>query len=146
MFHWQALKQDISRSRIEIIEPVLRGPAGFDYLKKAFATRYGSSSNASSTSLPITVQWLSPVREIADQEWDQHTRSLAALTLTHDYSTSNSLLPSTTLKTGGSLVKGNGNGTASPTITGKNEFNTVISRKAKRIIFCPLQIHTSYFD
>lgn len=117
----QALKQEISKSRIKNIEPVLRGPAGFDYLKKAFATRHGCSATTSSTSLPITVQWLSPVREIADQEWDQHTRSLAALTLTHDYSTTNSLLPSTTLKTGGSLVKGNGYGTASPTITGQEE-------------------------
>lgn len=100
------LKQDISKARLRIMEPLLKGPAGLDYLKNAFANRYGSPSEAS-TSLPLTVRWLSSLLDCKDQEWEEHTNSLAAL-MSNENST-HGFLPSTTLRTGGNFpVKTNG--------------------------------------
>ena len=92
------LKQEISKARLRIMEPLLKGPAGLDYLKNAFASRYGSPSEAY-TSLPLTVRWLSSILDCKDQEWEEHTNFLAAL-MSHDNST-HGFLPSTTLRTGG---------------------------------------------
>lgn len=82
-----------------MMEPLLKGPAGLDYLRKAFANRYGSSSDAY-TSLPLTMRWLSSVRNCKDQEWGEHQNSLS--TLKAQDSSSQGLLTSITLKTGGS--------------------------------------------
>lgn len=82
------------------MEPLLKGPAGLDYLKNAFANRHGSPSDAYS-SVPRTVQWLLSVRNCKDQEWQEHINSFSALD--HE-SSSHGLIPSTTLRSGGSFV------------------------------------------
>lgn len=97
----QALKLEISKSRIRMMEPLLKGPAGLDYLRKAFANRYGPPSGAH-TSLPLTMQWLLSVWSSKDQEWEEHTNSLTAL-MRQESSSSSQVLPSVTLKTGGSF-------------------------------------------
>lgn len=94
------LKREISKARIRIMEPLLKGSAGLDYLKNAFANRYGSPSDAYS-SLPLTVQWLSTVWNCKDHEWEEHGHSLSAL---DNESSSHGLIPSTTLRSGGTFV------------------------------------------
>ncbi|KAJ4824148.1 hypothetical protein Tsubulata_033615 [Turnera subulata] len=96
----QVLKQEISKARIRMMEPLLKGPAGLEYLRQSFSSRYGSHTNAHA-SLPLTMQWLSSTSSCKDQEWEEHTDSLAAL-ITQD-SSSQGFLPSTALRTGGSL-------------------------------------------
>lgn len=83
------------------MEPLVKGPAGIDYLRNAFAKRYGSPSDAH-TSLPSTLRWLSSVWNSKDQEWEEHVNS--ASTLGSFGSSSQGGLPSTTLKTGGSIL------------------------------------------
>ncbi|CAK9175692.1 unnamed protein product [Ilex paraguariensis] len=100
--HIQALKQEISKARIKMLEPLLKGPAGLDYLRKAFANRYGPPS-AALTALPFTTQWLLSVRDIKDQEWDEHTNALLELTRRRE-SPAQRLLPDTALRTGGSVL------------------------------------------
>ncbi|KAK1322927.1 hypothetical protein QJS10_CPA02g00739 [Acorus calamus] len=97
----QTLKKEISKARIQMMEPYIKGPAGFEYLQKAFADRYGPSSNATS-SLPLTAQWLSSVQNSANREWEEHSDSLSVLT--NEFSSSSSLsLPSVVLRSGGSI-------------------------------------------
>ncbi|KAJ6706616.1 hypothetical protein OIU79_011113 [Salix purpurea] len=101
----QALKKEISKARIRMMEPLLTGPAALDYLRKAFANHCGSDSDACN-SLPKTMQWLSSVNDSEGQEWEEHKNSLFALK-SHD-SSSQGFVPLTTLRTGGSfLVKTN---------------------------------------
>ncbi|KAJ6348438.1 hypothetical protein OIU76_004827 [Salix suchowensis] len=101
----QALKKEISKARIRMMEPLLTGPAALDYLRKAFANHCGSDSDACN-SLPKTMQWLSSVNDSEGQEWEEHKNSLFALK-SHD-SSSQGFVPLTTLRTGGSfLVKRN---------------------------------------
>lgn len=95
----QALKREISKARIRFIEPLIKGHAGLEYLKNAFANRYGPPTDALS-SLTIARQWLSSVHPIAEQEWDEHIDSLTALE--SNIESSQVLLP-TTLRTGGSI-------------------------------------------
>ncbi|XP_019425520.1 PREDICTED: uncharacterized protein LOC109334287 isoform X1 [Lupinus angustifolius] len=95
----QILKKEISRARIRLMEPLVKGPAGLDYLRNAFAKRYGSPSDAN-TSLPSTLRWLSSVWNCKDQEWDEHVSLSSALV----DSSSQELLPSTTLRTGGNIM------------------------------------------
>jgi hypothetical protein len=64
----QILKKEISKARIRLMEPLLKGPAGVDYLRNAFANKYGSPSDASA-SLPSTLRWLSSTWNCKDQEW-----------------------------------------------------------------------------
>ncbi|KAE8719377.1 T-complex protein 11, putative isoform 2 [Hibiscus syriacus] len=71
----QDLKREISKARVMMMEPLLKGPAGLDYLRKAFANRYGSPDDAQS-SLPMTIQWLSSVWSCKDQEWGEHQNSV----------------------------------------------------------------------
>ncbi|KAJ4965051.1 hypothetical protein NE237_016900 [Protea cynaroides] len=98
----QELKREISKARIRMMEPLIKGPAGLEYLRKAFENHYGSSSDAL-TSLPMTVQWLSSVKPSGEQEWEEHTDSLSALPTQHT-SSSQGILPFTTLRTGGSVL------------------------------------------
>lgn len=94
-----------------MIEPLLKGPAGYDYLKNAFVKHYGSPSNAF-TSLPLTARWISSVWHGKDQEWNEHKNSL--LVLTNGGNSYEGHLPSATLRTGSSLVVNpNGNYTIS---------------------------------
>ncbi|KAF2290900.1 hypothetical protein GH714_016341 [Hevea brasiliensis] len=95
----QALKREISKARIRFVEPLIKGLAGLEYLKNAFANRYGPPTDALS-SLTLTRQWLSSVHPIADQEWDEYIDSLSALT--SNLGSSQALLP-TTLRTGGTI-------------------------------------------
>ncbi|KAI3439327.1 uncharacterized protein J3R85_005074 [Psidium guajava] len=106
----QALKLEISQARIKMMEPILKGPAGYEYLRAAFSSRHGHPSEAL-TVLPAAVQWLSSLRNGVDQEWNEHTTSLSSL-LSQE-SLSQGYMPSTTLRTGGSfLVNTNGNHTS----------------------------------
>ncbi|KAH8514690.1 hypothetical protein H0E87_007494 [Populus deltoides] len=115
----QALKQEISKARIRMMEPLLTGPAALDYLRKAFANHYGSDSDACN-SLPLTMQWLSSVKSSEDQEWEEHKNSLLALK-SHD-SSSRVFVPLTSLRTGGSfLVKTNESVIASSSVASETD-------------------------
>ncbi|KAE8726441.1 hypothetical protein F3Y22_tig00006888pilonHSYRG00016 [Hibiscus syriacus] len=95
----QDLKREISKARIMMMEPLFKGPAGLDYLRKAFANCYGSPDDARS-SLLLTTQCLSSVWQCKDQEWGEHQSSLS--TLKAQDSASWDLLTPIMLKTGGS--------------------------------------------
>lgn len=99
----QVLKKEISKARIRLMEPLLKGPAGLDYLKNTFANRYGSPSDAK-TSLPSTLRWLSSVWTSKDQDWEEHLNCSLALASGASSSQSQGCLPSTTLRTGGSIL------------------------------------------
>lgn len=92
------LKQSISKARIKILEPLLKGPAGLEYLGKAFTKVYGPPSDAL-IRLPLTMQWLSSVVPGKDQEWNEHTKALSDLQ--QHLSSERTALPSTALRTGG---------------------------------------------
>ncbi|KAB1993562.1 hypothetical protein ES319_D13G038700v1 [Gossypium barbadense] len=100
----QDLKQEISKARIRMMEPLLKGPAGLDYLRKAFQNHYGSPSNAGS-SLPLTMRWLSSAWNCKDQEWGEHQNSVS--TLKAQDSSSRDVHTPITLKTGGSYNSAN---------------------------------------
>jgi len=61
-----------------MIQPIIKGSAGVEYLQKAFADRYGPPSHASS-SLPVTLQWISTSKNIVEEEWSEHSDSLSVL-------------------------------------------------------------------
>lgn len=106
-FLYQELKREISKARIRMLEPCLKGPEALYFLGNAFTNRYGHPSNAA-IALPLTAKWLSSAREGKGGEWNEHINSLSELTRRHDGSAS--FLPSATLRTGGSsLVKVRGN-------------------------------------
>ncbi|KAK6945625.1 T-complex 11 [Dillenia turbinata] len=112
----QVLKREISRARIRLMEPLLKSHAGFDYLQNAFAGRHGSPSDSTS-SLPLTLQWLSSISDGIDHEWDEHRSSVVNMGPSFGSST-HGLLPSTTLRSGGStVVKTNGSSISGPTDT-----------------------------
>ncbi|KAK4271179.1 hypothetical protein QN277_019910 [Acacia crassicarpa] len=115
----QVLKKEISKARIRLMEPLLKGPAGLDYLKNAFANRYGSPSDANA-SLPSTLRWLSSVWTSKDQEWEEHLNSLV-LASGDSSSQSQGCLPSTTLRTGGSILS---KATGSQTTFSADDTNT----------------------
>ncbi|KAK9758152.1 hypothetical protein RND81_01G210900 [Saponaria officinalis] len=96
----QILKKDISRARIRMMEPMIKGPAGLEYLQKAFSNRYGPPSNAS-TSLPLTKNWLSLVSPNVEQVWGEHMESVSNLPATP--SSASHGIPSIALRTGGSV-------------------------------------------
>ncbi|TYI99734.1 hypothetical protein E1A91_A13G037800v1 [Gossypium mustelinum] len=100
----QDLKREISKARIRMMEPLLKGPAGLDYLRNAFQNRYGSPSDAGS-SLPLTMRWLSSVWNCKDQEWGEHQNSVSTLK-PQDSSSRDGQTP-ITLKTGGSYNSAN---------------------------------------
>lgn len=104
------------------MEPLLKGPAGLDYLKNAFANRYGSPSDAN-TSLPFTLRWLSSVWTSKDQEWEEHLNSSSALASGN--SSTQGCLPSTTLRTGGSILS---KATGSQTTFSADDANTTGSK------------------
>lgn len=94
------LKREISKARIRMMEPLLKGPTGFDYLRSAFANRHGSPSDAY-TSIPLTMQWFSSVWNHRDQEWEEHSTSLLALNNDISY---DGYIPSTILRSGGNFL------------------------------------------
>ncbi|KAI4318505.1 hypothetical protein MLD38_032201 [Melastoma candidum] len=96
----QALKLEISKARIQLIIPMLKGEAGFDYLRTAFANRCGPPADAM-RRLPLTVEWLSSLKSSIDLEWNEHTSSLSSL-MSQD-GASHASIPSN-LRTGGNFV------------------------------------------
>ncbi|KAK6916898.1 T-complex 11 [Dillenia turbinata] len=102
----QVLKWEISRARIRLMEPLLKSQAG----------RHGSPSDCM-TSLPLTLHWLSHISNGIDHEWDEHRSSIVDLGPSFGSST-HGLLPSTTMRSGGSmLVKTNGSSISGTTHT-----------------------------
>ncbi|KZV49806.1 hypothetical protein F511_23531 [Dorcoceras hygrometricum] len=101
----QELKQEISKARIRMLEPFLKGPEALYFLGKSFTSRYGHPSNAID-ALPLTMKWLSYARDAKDEELSDHQSSISELTTRQE---SSNFLPSAALRTGGSfLVKMSG--------------------------------------
>ncbi|XP_051144598.1 uncharacterized protein LOC127260738 [Andrographis paniculata] len=116
----QELKQEISKARIRLLEPYLKGPEALYFLGQAFTSRYGNPSNAAST-LPLTATWLSSVWDSKDEEWNEHKNLLSELSGRLD--SSSSFLPSTALRTGGSSsFKTSGNQTDVPAASNATSF------------------------
>ncbi|KAM0940788.1 putative T-complex 11 protein [Dioscorea sansibarensis] len=90
----QVLKKEISKARILMMEPIIKGSAGLEYLQKAFSDRYGPPDTAN--ALPLTVQWITSVKSNLE-EWEEHSDSISALL------TTNEAALVTTLRTGGSI-------------------------------------------
>eukprot|EP01018_Ginkgo_biloba_P001447 Gb_12075 [translate_table: standard] len=83
----QVLKQDISSARIRALTPLIQGPAGVEYMQKAFTAHYGPSSRAIS-NLPQTVQWLVQVKQSIEEERDDFNASVEAFKSTQSSSQS----------------------------------------------------------
>eukprot|EP01018_Ginkgo_biloba_P023277 Gb_06651 [translate_table: standard] len=101
----QVLKQEISAARIRALEPLVQGSAGVNYLQEAFTIRYGPSSGAVD-SLPLTVQWITSVRQTMEQERCDFEAALTAFRSsqpTPPRTQSLGLPPVTSLRTGGRL-------------------------------------------
>ncbi|KAJ8442860.1 hypothetical protein Cgig2_022226 [Carnegiea gigantea] len=112
----QALKREISRARVKMIEPVIKGPAGLEYLRKAFSSRYGPPPDCI-TSLPLTKSWLSRVRTDAEQEWREYVDSVSTLPTK---ATPPQGIPSTALRTGGNVSATSRMRSLGPATTGLN--------------------------
>ncbi|WVZ75033.1 hypothetical protein U9M48_023129 [Paspalum notatum var. saurae] len=74
----KALKAEVSRARIQLLEPVIKGSGGVEYLQKSFADRYGSPSDALA-SLPSTARWISFLKDTVEEQWNEHVSSLSIL-------------------------------------------------------------------
>ncbi|KAL5215428.1 hypothetical protein ABZP36_006829 [Zizania latifolia] len=72
------LQAEVSKARIQLMQPIIKGSAGVEYLQKAFADRYGPPADASA-SLAITQQWFSATKSIMEQEWSEYFDSLEVL-------------------------------------------------------------------
>ncbi|XP_073128065.1 uncharacterized protein [Henckelia pumila] len=97
----QELKQEISKARIRMLEPFLKGPEALYFLGKSFTSRYGHPSNAIN-KLPLTIKWLSFARHGRDEELNDHQKSISELTTGQE--SSSNYLPSATLRTGGNFL------------------------------------------
>lgn len=84
------------------MEPLIKGPAGFEYLRSSFSNRYGPPTEAL-ISLPLVKQWLSSVMLVAVQEWDDHLSSLSSLRLSSGAHSSEKA--PITLRAGGSSLR-----------------------------------------
>ncbi|CAL5027397.1 unnamed protein product [Urochloa decumbens] len=74
------LRAEVNKVRIEMAaQPILRGSAGVEYLQKAFADRYGPPANASASSLPLTLQFVSASKSVVEQQWREHSEALSSL-------------------------------------------------------------------
>ncbi|CAN6275744.1 unnamed protein product [Urochloa humidicola] len=72
------LQVEVSKANIQLMQPIIKGSAGVEYLQKAFTDRYGPPDNASA-SLPLTLQWISSSKNIVEEEWSQHSDSLSLM-------------------------------------------------------------------
>uniref|UniRef100_A0A0D9W596 T-complex protein 11 n=1 Tax=Leersia perrieri TaxID=77586 RepID=A0A0D9W596_9ORYZ len=72
------LQTEVSKARIQLMQPIVKGSAGVEYLQEAFADRYGPPADAS-VSLPVTVQWISATESTMEQEWREHLDSIRIL-------------------------------------------------------------------
>lgn len=68
----------MSKARIQLIQPIIKGSAGVEYLQKAFTDRYGPPDNASA-SLPLTLQWISTAKNVVEKEWSEHLDCLSTM-------------------------------------------------------------------
>ncbi|RLM74793.1 uncharacterized protein C2845_PM15G08880 [Panicum miliaceum] len=69
----------MSKARIQMVmQPIVRGSTGVEYLQKAFADRHAPPANASA-SLPLTLQFISASKSVAEQEWSEHSECLSAM-------------------------------------------------------------------
>ncbi|XP_074588189.1 uncharacterized protein LOC141844091 [Curcuma longa] len=89
----QTLKKEVSFARIKLIEPIIKGSGGLEYLQKAFTDRFGYPNSASNT-IPLTHQWLDSTRNSSTEEWTEHIDVCTALSASHG-------LPTAALRTGG---------------------------------------------
>ncbi|GJM85258.1 hypothetical protein PR202_ga01693 [Eleusine coracana subsp. coracana] len=78
----KALKAEVSRARIRLLEPIIKGSGGVEYLQKAFADRYGSPSDAVA-SIPSTARWFLSLKDVVEEEWNEHVSSVSVLTATN---------------------------------------------------------------
>ncbi|CAI9103818.1 OLC1v1002390C1 [Oldenlandia corymbosa var. corymbosa] len=95
----QILKQEVSKYKIQFLQPVLKGPAGLAFLRKSFTKHYGAPGDSVNT-LPLTREWLLSIRDCKDQEWSDHCNILSESAGKHGTIPERSLAP-TTLKSGG---------------------------------------------
>jgi len=65
-----------------MFEPIIKGSAGVEYLRKAFADRYGPAPGAAD-SLPLTAQWISSLERSAEDEWNEHNHSILLTSTSH---------------------------------------------------------------
>jgi hypothetical protein len=73
------LREEVSMARFHMAtQPIVSGYAGVEYLQQAFADRYGPPVDAP-PSLPLTLQWISAARSVAEEEWSEHVGSLPTL-------------------------------------------------------------------
>ncbi|KAF8772404.1 hypothetical protein HU200_005808 [Digitaria exilis] len=72
------LQAEVSKARIQLMQPIIKGSAGVEYLQKAFTDRYGPPDNASA-SLPLTLQWISTAKNIVEKEWSEHLDCLSIM-------------------------------------------------------------------
>nr|XP_009414988.1 PREDICTED: uncharacterized protein LOC103995950 isoform X1 [Musa acuminata subsp. malaccensis] len=91
----QTLKKEVSVARIKLMEPLIKGSAGLEYLQKAFTDSYGSPLEAAN-SLPATLRWLSPLSNSLEEEWNEHIDLCSIFLANHG-------LPVTAVRTGGGL-------------------------------------------
>ncbi|XP_050208723.1 uncharacterized protein LOC126659468 isoform X2 [Mercurialis annua] len=95
----QDLKKEISKAHLKFVEPIIKGSAGLEYLKRAFCDRYGPPADAS-PSLILTKQLLSAILPTAEQEWNEYKDSLLGLA---SDTGSTQVIPKT-LRTGGTIT------------------------------------------
>lgn len=81
-FLLQSLKKEVSFARIKLMEPIIKGSGGLEYLQKAFTDRFGSPNGASNT-IPLTRQWLHSTSNSSTEEWTEHIDFCTALSASH---------------------------------------------------------------
>ncbi|KAL5647573.1 hypothetical protein ACJX0J_041928, partial [Zea mays] len=75
------LKAEVSKARIQMMQQIIKESAGVGYLQKAFADRYGPPESAPA-SLPLTLQWILTSKNIAEEEWSEHSDCLSIMPAT----------------------------------------------------------------
>jgi hypothetical protein len=60
------------------LEPLIKGSGGVEYLQKSFAGRCGSPSDALA-SLPSTARWIFSLKDVVEEQWNEHVSSLSIL-------------------------------------------------------------------
>ncbi|WOL01261.1 hypothetical protein Cni_G09977 [Canna indica] len=123
----QTLKKEVSLARIKLMEPIIKGSAGLEYLQKAFTDRYGSPTGAA-TSLPQTLHWISSTRNCLDEEWDEHIDFCSVVLANHG------LPPVAALRTGGGLSASSQRHDALFTASGDDELPECSGEKVDKLV------------